>query len=212
MGSRPAPDNNKQKRSVGTTQVVDCTSIMSGSSSTKPPRASAPKPSSAKTKLVTVTASTGQQQPMKTKRTFGSNWAQLKSKVTPPPSKKPRRYDFHPEKALSAEQSQEKEAPENEGQSLNGFTIPVCSDKRLEDKMRRLVVGLDCEMVGLGDNGRMNALARCSLVDFDGHVVYDTFVQPKGFVTDFRTKYSGVRKGSIRKDQAVTLEEVTHCP
>jgi hypothetical protein len=83
-----------------------------------------------------------------------------------------------------------------------------CTDKRLEERMRRMVVGLDCEMVGLGDDGRMSALARCTLVDFDGEILLDTFVQPKGFVTDFRTKYSGVRRGDIRRDKAVTLEEV----
>ncbi len=138
------------------------------------------------------------------KKSFGSNWAQLKSKIAPPTNKKP--------KKLLVTQTTEVEEEEERNEKPTGafgIALPACSDKRLEDRMRRLVVGLDCEMVGLGDNGRMNALARCSLVDFDGNVIYDTFVQPKGFVTDFRTKYSGIRKSSIRKDQAVTLEEVS---
>lgn len=50
---------------------------------------------------------------------------------------------------------------------------------------------------------------RCCLVDFDGEKIYDRFVRPKSFVTDFRTKYSGVRRCDLRKGEAVTLEEVT---
>ena len=45
-------------------------------------------------------------------------------------------------------------------------------------------------------------------MNFDGEKIYDKFVRPKSFVTDFRTKYSGVRKGDLRKGQAITLEEV----
>ena len=69
-------------------------------------------------------------------------------------------------------------------------------------------VGLDCEMVGLGDNGKKSALARACLVDYDGNVIYDNFVRPKGFVTDFRTKYSGVRKKDLRKGEAISFEKV----
>lgn len=45
------------------------------------------------------------------------------------------------------------------------------------------------------------------MVDYDGKVLYDKFVQPKGFVTDFRTKYSGIRKKDINKDKAIPLEQ-----
>lgn len=68
-------------------------------------------------------------------------------------------------------------------------------------------VGLDCEMVGLGPSGRQSALARACLVDYQGDVLYDRYVRPKGFVTDFRTKYSGVRSGNLRKGEACTFEE-----
>jgi RNA exonuclease 4 len=69
-------------------------------------------------------------------------------------------------------------------------------------------VALDCEMVGIGSSGKKSALARCCLVDFDGNKLYDQFVRPKSFVTDFRTKWSGVRKSDLREGVAVTLEEV----
>lgn len=68
-------------------------------------------------------------------------------------------------------------------------------------------VGLDCEMVGVGPSGKQSALARACLVDYQGDVLYDRYVRPKGFVTDFRTKYSGVRSGNLRKGEACTFEE-----
>lgn len=79
----------------------------------------------------------------------------------------------------------------------------------LEKRMRKQIVGLDCEMVGLGHNGKTNALARCSIVNFDGKVLYDQIIRPKGFVTDFRTKWSGIKKSDFRKEKenVVSFEE-----
>ena len=69
------------------------------------------------------------------------------------------------------------------------------------------MIGLDCEMVGLGNDGKYSALARACLVNFDGEVIYDKYVRPKGFITDFRTKYSGIRSKDMRKGEASTFEE-----
>lgn len=71
-------------------------------------------------------------------------------------------------------------------------------------------VGLDCEMVGIGASGKQSALARCCLIDFDGNVIFDEYVKPPGFVTDFRTKYSGIRKKDISGDNAISLQEVCY--
>lgn len=76
----------------------------------------------------------------------------------------------------------------------------------LQDK----IVAIDCEMVGVGVDGQDNALARCAVVDFHGNVIYDKFVQPKQWVTDFRTQWSGIRKGDITQRNAVQLEEVSY--
>lgn len=54
-------------------------------------------------------------------------------------------------------------------------------------------VALDCEMVGIGPEGRESALARVSVVNYNGHVLLDTFVKPVEPVTDYRTQWSGVR-------------------
>ncbi|KAG5304718.1 RNA exonuclease [Histoplasma capsulatum G186AR] len=54
-------------------------------------------------------------------------------------------------------------------------------------------VALDCEMVGVGQNpDRDSALARVSIVNYNGEQVYDSFVLPKEEVTDWRTHVSGV--------------------
>lgn len=53
------------------------------------------------------------------------------------------------------------------------------------------VVAIDCEMVGVGPS-RKSGLARCSLVDLHGTVLYDKFIRPEGEITDYRTQVSGI--------------------
>ncbi|KAI8143492.1 ribonuclease H-like domain-containing protein [Fennellomyces sp. T-0311] len=53
-------------------------------------------------------------------------------------------------------------------------------------------VAIDCEMVGIGEDGVASALARVSLVNFHGAVLLDTFVKPLDRITDYRTFVSGV--------------------
>ncbi|KAB0398355.1 hypothetical protein E2I00_019109, partial [Balaenoptera physalus] len=53
------------------------------------------------------------------------------------------------------------------------------------------VVAMDCEMVGLGPF-KESGLARCSLVDYHGNVLYDKFIRPEGEITDYRTPVSGI--------------------
>jgi RNA exonuclease 4 len=47
-------------------------------------------------------------------------------------------------------------------------------------------------MVGVGDGGYGDSLARVSVVDFHGKQVYDSFVKPRERVVDWRTHVSGV--------------------
>ncbi|KAH8556597.1 RNA exonuclease 4 [Umbelopsis sp. PMI_123] len=53
-------------------------------------------------------------------------------------------------------------------------------------------VAIDCEMVGVGPEGEESALARVSLVNYNGAVLMDDFVKPQERVTDFRTSVSGI--------------------
>ncbi|KAJ2707269.1 3'-5' exonuclease [Coemansia sp. IMI 203386] len=65
-------------------------------------------------------------------------------------------------------------------------------------KEKREAIGkflaIDCEMVGAGFKGSRSMLARVSIVNYYGHVILDTFVQPTEEVTDYRTWVSGIRK------------------
>nr|XP_026690457.1 RNA exonuclease 1 homolog [Ciona intestinalis] len=73
------------------------------------------------------------------------------------------------------------------------------------------IYSLDCEMcytmVGL-------ELARVSVVDFTGKLVYDTFVVPEGKILDYNTRWSGLHKSdfvgvktTLRHVQAVFLSK-----
>ncbi|PQE26607.1 RNA exonuclease 4 protein [Rutstroemia sp. NJR-2017a BVV2] len=53
-------------------------------------------------------------------------------------------------------------------------------------------ISIDCEMVGVGGDEDRSVLARVSIVNFHGHQIYDSFVRPLEFVTDWRTHVSGV--------------------
>lgn len=64
---------------------------------------------------------------------------------------------------------------------------------------RTAVVSLDCEMVGTGPKGRVSEVARCSLVDYHGHVLFDEYIRPIGQVTDFRSQWSGIRQHHLTK-------------
>jgi len=54
-------------------------------------------------------------------------------------------------------------------------------------------VAVDCEMVGVGPNpDKESALARVSVVNYNGDQIYDSYVRPKEQVTDWRTAVSGI--------------------
>ena len=68
----------------------------------------------------------------------------------------------------------------------------ACSPPRPNHSPTKFVA-IDCEMVGVGERGERSALARVSVVNFFGQVLLDSFVKPQERVTDYRTKWSGVR-------------------
>ena len=85
------------------------------------------------------------------------------------------------------------------------------SGVKLSKDIKAKYVGIDCEMVGIGPEGKQSALARVSIVDFDGNILYDEYVRPPSYVTDFRTQWSGIRKKDLRQGSALTLAEVLNC-
>ncbi|CAN9498863.1 unnamed protein product [Ophioblennius macclurei] len=66
------------------------------------------------------------------------------------------------------------------------------------------VVALDCEMVGTGPGGRCNELARCSILDYHSNVMFDQYVKPHQPVTDFRTRWSGIRRHHLHNAMSFT--------
>lgn len=68
-----------------------------------------------------------------------------------------------------------------------------------------VLLAMDCEMVGTGPNGQFSELARCSLVNYSGSVIYDKYVLPCRPVTDYRTQWSGIKKEHLIK--ALPFEE-----
>ncbi|XP_077453645.1 interferon-stimulated gene 20 kDa protein [Stigmatopora argus] len=74
----------------------------------------------------------------------------------------------------------------------SGRTSP-CPTSSLAAAAAPVVVALDCEMVGTGPGGRCSELARCSILNYHGDVLYDSYVRPCQHVTDYRTRWSGIR-------------------
>jgi len=80
-------------------------------------------------------------------------------------------------------------------------------EERVPEEVKVKYVALDCEMVGIGSDGKQSALARVSLTDWYGKVVMDTFVQVPSRVTDFRTFVSGVKPKDISTRTAMDVVE-----
>ena len=62
---------------------------------------------------------------------------------------------------------------------------------------------MDCEMVGVGINGEEHMLARVSIVNTHGHVIYDKYVAPQEKVIDYRTAVSGIRPENIKDGKKI---------
>jgi RNA exonuclease 4 len=80
-------------------------------------------------------------------------------------------------------------------------------EERVPEEVKQRYVALDCEMVGIGTDGKQSALARVSLTDWYGEIVLDTFVQVPSKVTDFRTFVSGVKPKDISTKTAMDVVE-----
>ena len=68
-------------------------------------------------------------------------------------------------------------------------------------------LAIDCEMVGAGPKGCRDMLARVSIVNSTGQVVYDNFVTPIEPVTDYRSFVSGVYPHHLR-DYGLPFKQV----
>ncbi|XP_047640245.1 interferon-stimulated 20 kDa exonuclease-like 2 [Phacochoerus africanus] len=83
----------------------------------------------------------------------------------------------------------QKNAPQNSTQAHSEKKYSGASQKG-PSKM----VAIDCEMVGTGPKGHVSSLARCSIVNYNGDVLYDEYILPPCHIVDYRTRWSGIRK------------------
>ncbi|CEL98567.1 unnamed protein product [Vitrella brassicaformis CCMP3155] len=83
------------------------------------------------------------------------------------------------------------------------------SGARRPDKKGKMggksVLGLDCEMVGVGPNGATSELARISICDDAGRIVMDEVVRPRSYVSDLRSSITGLTLGRLK--QGISFDE-----
>ncbi|XP_042218005.1 RNA exonuclease 4-like [Homarus americanus] len=88
-----------------------------------------------------------------------------------------------------------KEVTKDSRSDDTGHTAALVKTKSFEGVTK--VIAMDCEMVGVGMNGQDSILARVSVVNHFGKVLYDKFVQPMEEVIDYRTEVSGIRPSDL---------------
>ena len=60
----------------------------------------------------------------------------------------------------------------------------------------------------VGVEGNLDALARVSIINYNGHVLMDKYVRPVKRITDFRTWVSGVQPYHLKEENgAITFAE-----
>jgi RNA exonuclease 4 len=64
-------------------------------------------------------------------------------------------------------------------------------------------LALDCEMVGVGPYGTRSTLARVTIVNWDGDIIYNQLIRPTEPVTDYRTFVSGITASDLEDDEMV---------
>jgi RNA exonuclease 4 len=80
--------------------------------------------------------------------------------------------------------------------------------KQLSEEEAANYIAMDCEMVGVGYKGRYSALARVTLIDWNGETVMDEFIQPPCVpITDYRTHVSGITAEQLSKEATLTFDE-----
>lgn len=84
-------------------------------------------------------------------------------------------------------------------------------DLKIADGSLTRVLAMDCEMVGVGGgedgDGERSVIARVSIVNYAGQVVYDRYVRPEEPVTSYRTAVSGILPHHIHGSHAVAFAQ-----
>uniref|UniRef100_A0A2N9GWC4 C2H2-type domain-containing protein n=1 Tax=Fagus sylvatica TaxID=28930 RepID=A0A2N9GWC4_FAGSY len=59
-------------------------------------------------------------------------------------------------------------------------------------------IGIDCEMVGGGDDGSLDLCVRVCLIDEDENVIFHTYVHPQIPITNFRYEITGLTEDHLK--------------
>lgn len=133
---------------------------------------------------------------------LGSNWAALRAKM---PKPAPGILKRRPRKPLSSPAPDAAAAKPADPLQCSMF---VKTALRTGTNVKPTkVVALDCEFVGVGPGGKEDALARASLVNSRGEILYDSFVRVETRVVDYRFQYSGVTAEDITGPEAADPRE-----
>ncbi|OBS65182.1 hypothetical protein A6R68_06298 [Neotoma lepida] len=140
------------------------------------------------------TQKSSKKKPLKKNATENSTQAHSESKDSKKPSQK------------SAAQNSTQAHSENKGSKKKSLkknaqnSTQACSEDKCLKVPQNLpgkMVAVDCEMVGTGPKGRVSSLARCSIVNYNGDVLYDEYIRPPCHIVDYRTRWSGIRKSHM---------------
>lgn len=141
-----------------------------------------------------------------------TNWHKLVARgdIKTSEKGKRRKRDFDaPLPSRSASASAKENYYDNNGNDAENKNGRRGNDEDADDELRRPTptsrdasvtetLAIDCEMVGVGEDGTRSVLARVTVVNEHGNVVLDTFVETTEKVTDYRTKVSGVRPRDLK--------------
>ena len=121
--------------------------------------------------------------------------------IAKPSKKKQKKREFPSIKELLKQKHQIAEIQKEESKLQDKLNA-------VPESLRAKYVALDCEMVGIGTDGKKSALARVSIVNWKLEVLIDTFVQVPMRVTDFRTHVSGVEPKHLKsQNNAMPVKE-----
>ncbi|OCH89885.1 ribonuclease H-like protein [Obba rivulosa] len=89
--------------------------------------------------------------------------------------------------------------PDVRGESVDALRKMVAGELDLTPNQQSpgTYLAIDCEMVGVGIEGKESSLARVSIVNYHGAIVLDEFVRQRERVVDYRTQWSGVRERDL---------------
>ena len=74
------------------------------------------------------------------------------------------------------------------GRTIDNST-PVTSTHSERVSLFTKIVALDCEMVA---TRRGSALAQCTILSYNGEILFHEYVRPPGLIVDYRTRWSGI--------------------